>query len=403
MSQPSGITVSYFGVHQAFQLALAAQELGRLDKFYCSMIDAPGKWGWWLGKFFGKADLINRRCAGLDPRFAFEIPGPLIRERLSHKFSTPQKHARWFQTSIDFDRRVAGQLRTTRSKIFIGTETCARDSFRVAGKIGLTKILDCPQAHPQFLHQLLAAAAEDLRLPPFGSFDSPEIRDRKLEEFETADILLMISEFQQQSFLAAGFPAEKLFVVEWGIDVDFWRPPATPKKSQKEVPLRLLFVGSLGFRKGIPYLMQALDKCDAPVELAMVGVNNKETDRFISGVRAPVKYLGTKNKVELREIYWESDVLVLPSLVDTYGLVALEAMACGLPVIVTENCGVPVPDPGWRVPIMNSNAIAQRLENYAKNREALVRDGQSAQQFARQFTPQRYRKQIKDLLQKYVS
>jgi glycosyltransferase involved in cell wall biosynthesis len=71
-------------------------------------------------------------------------------------------------------------------------------------------------------------------------------------------------------------------------------------------------------------------------------------------------------------------------------------------VIVTENCGVPVPEPAWRVPIMNSDAIAQRLEYYATNREALQRDGQSAQQFARQFTPERYREQIKNLLRELL-
>ncbi|HEY5040694.1 MAG TPA: hypothetical protein VIK53_01690, partial [Verrucomicrobiae bacterium] len=61
-----------------------------------------------------------------------------------------------------------------------------------------------------------------------------------------------------------------------------------------------------------------------------------------------------------------------------------------------------VPDPAWRVPIMDSDAIAQRLEHYAHDRESLARDGQIAQQFARQFTPERYREQIKTLLRKLL-
>ena len=40
-----GITIAYGGVHQVFQLALAAEELGALDRFYCAAFDAPGKWG----------------------------------------------------------------------------------------------------------------------------------------------------------------------------------------------------------------------------------------------------------------------------------------------------------------------------------------------------------------------
>jgi glycosyltransferase involved in cell wall biosynthesis len=109
------------------------------------------------------------------------------------------------------------------------------------------------------------------------------------------------------------------------------------------------------------------------------------------------------SKSQLRDVYWKHDVLVLPSLGDSFGFVALEAMACGLPVIVTENCGVPVPDSAWRVPIMNSTAIARRLEYYASDRDALARDGKIAQVFAKQFTPERYREQIKNLLQKLLA
>jgi glycosyltransferase involved in cell wall biosynthesis len=51
---------------------------------------------------------------------------------------------------------------------------------------------------------------------------------------------------------------------------------------------------------------------------------------------------------------------------------------------------------------MNSDAIAQRLEYYAATRDALERDRQIAQEFARRFTPERYREQIKNLLQKLL-
>jgi glycosyltransferase involved in cell wall biosynthesis len=77
--------------------------------------------------------------------------------------------------------------------------------------------------------------------------------------------------------------------------------------------------------------------------------------------------------------------------------VAMAAMACGAPVVVSENCGAPVPDPSWRVPVMDSAAIARRFEYYAANPQALEQDGQVARRFALRFTPERYREKIKEL------
>jgi glycosyltransferase involved in cell wall biosynthesis len=266
----------------------------------------------------------------------------------------------------------------------------------------MIKILDCPQVHPNFLTKLLAEAADDLGVPPPPAFDSPELAKRKAEEFEMADVILIISRVHRRSFLEAGFAGEKLVEIPLWVDPELWFSPPTLRKVQSFDPLKVLFVGSIGFRKGIPYLIQAIKKSGGPVDLTLVGVNSGEADKFFQQISSRIHFVGRKSKADLREMYWNSDVLVLPSLVDTFGFVALEAMACGLPVIVTENCGVPVPDSAWRVPIMNSDAIAQRLEYYAATRDVLKRDRQIAQEFARRFTPERYRKQIKNLLRKLL-
>jgi hypothetical protein len=81
------IVVSYAGVHQAYQLALAAQQLGELKAFYCSLYDAPGKWGDLVAKIVGHDDaLASRRVDQLNPDAIIEFPWPLvwksIRDRL---------------------------------------------------------------------------------------------------------------------------------------------------------------------------------------------------------------------------------------------------------------------------------------------------------------------------------
>src|SRR5439155_11961342 len=138
-----GITVAYSGVHQAYQLALAAHELGCLDSFHCSVFDGRGKWGRPLSRVFGSDALINRRVNGLPIDKVHENPWPLAWHRLRHNIY-PRLQNDWLGPNDWFDRRVAGRLARSTSRIFLGVETCALHSFKAAKRKGMKTILDCP-------------------------------------------------------------------------------------------------------------------------------------------------------------------------------------------------------------------------------------------------------------------
>jgi glycosyltransferase involved in cell wall biosynthesis len=392
-----GVVVAHSGVHQAFQIALAAQEAGLLDVFYCSLFDAPGKWGRWLRLCMGENALTNRRCRVLDSTRIAEIPLPFLLNRLADRLSLADMCYSRLKLKRNFDLQVAHRVRECNSRLFIGVEGCARDSFRAAGEQGMIKVLDCPQVHPRSLSRLLSEAADDLGVPPPPPFDSAEMTARKTEEYQMADLMLVISKVHRRSFLEAGFSENRLVEIPLWVDPELWFPTANVRKANPSSPLTALFVGSIGFRKGIPYLIRAVEKCGDKVRLVLVGVDKGETNRFVRQSPADIHYEGRKSKAQLRQIYWQADVVVLPSLIDTFGFVAMEAMACGLPVSVTENCGVPVPDEQWRVPVMDSHSIAQRLMLYAEDRDLCRSDGKRAAQFAQGFTPEQYREQIKAL------
>jgi glycosyltransferase involved in cell wall biosynthesis len=87
-----------------------------------------------------------------------------------------------------------------------------------------------------------------------------------------------------------------------------------------------------------------------------------------------------------------ADVFVLPTLCDSFALVHLEAMACGVPVITTPNCGSVVRDgvDGFVVPIRDAEAIADTIELLLADRALRERMGQNARARAREFTWERY-------------
>jgi glycosyltransferase involved in cell wall biosynthesis len=396
-----GITVAYIGVHQAYQLALAAHEIGKLDRFYCSFLDAPGKWGHRFARLIGSDVFASHRIGGLPPEKGEEHPWPLLwheaRARVFRSRSTD-----WSLTNDRFDSWVAARLARSASRVFIGTETCAERSFRVARKRGMIKVLDCPGVDAAFLDELAVQSAAEFGLPSPMSSDAPAMRHRKDEEIELADAVITCSEFQVQTMRRRGIPLERLVVVPLWVDNHFWKRPPKPRQRSGSDPLEVLFAGKISVRKGVPYLLQVAGSCPSEVRLTLVGPIHEEMKPLLRQVGDNVKVLAPTTKSGLRDLYLRKDVLVLPTLGDSFGFVAMEAMACGLPVIVTQNCGVPVPDKSWRVPVMNGEAIARRLEYYAEDREALKRDGEVAVQFARQFTPERYRDQIKDFFRRIL-
>ena len=389
-----GIAVAYNGVHQAYQLALAAHELGRLDSFYCSMFAAAGKWGGAFARLLGSEALVNRRVDGLSPEKAHENPWPLLAHRLRARFRLGDAND-WTQANDWFDRWVARRLRQSACRVFVGVETCSAESLAVARDCGKVRVLDCPGIEAKFLDEMAAEAAATLGIATARQADSPAMRERKRREIELADAILVCSEAQARMFRAQNATNASLYVVPLWVDSHFWRPEEVERKTAQRT-LRVLFVGKINLRKGVPYLLEAVAECKAAA-LTLVGSVDDELRPFLKKHEGKFKLLPPCTKTELRQHYRNHDLLVLPSLGDSFGFVAMEAMACGLPVVISENCGAPVPDPSWRVTVMDSAMIARRLEYYAGNPRALEQDGQVARQFTLRFTPESYREKIKEL------
>jgi glycosyltransferase involved in cell wall biosynthesis len=395
----NGICVAYSGVHQTYQLALAAQEAGFLDRFFCSLFVAPGKWGGRLAQIFGRDALVNRACPGLPSEKVVENPWPLIKHRMRSGFQ-PSHASNWLPSNAAFDRWVVASLAKASSRVFVGVETCAEYSLRLARARGMKTIVDCPGIDADYLDDLAVRSAEEFGLTTRRSADHRAMRERKECERSLADLILLCSEVQRRSLMGKVIPEARTEVISLWLDPTFWFQAPEPRIRTDE-PLRVLFAGKICIRKGVPYLLRAVVQCGCEVSLSLVG-NLDEDVRLLLKPAENFRLLPPRRKRELRELYWQHDVLVLPSLGDSFGFVAMEAMACGLPVIVTENCGVPVPDESWRVPVMSSEAIAKRLLVYARDRDLCREHGTMAAEFARQFTPERYRAQLQTLFRRFL-
>ena len=121
----------------------------------------------------------------------------------------------------------------------------------------------------------------------------------------------------------------------------------------------------------------------------------------ISGI--PVRHLGSRDEAGVIEALHACDVHLTMTREDNLPNTVMEAMACGLPVILTDHCGTPVPDESWRVPVRNGAAIADRLLRYADDREQLGRDQERAAQFASAFSQTAFRARLGSVFQEFLS
>jgi glycosyltransferase involved in cell wall biosynthesis len=196
---------------------------------------------------------------------------------------------------------------------------------------------------------------------------TPGVVARTVREYAEADAIIVTSSFVKRTLVERGVDGSKIAVVPYGFSA-----PARASAERTDVQLRVLFVGGTSLRKGIPYLVEAFRRVQAPATLRLVGRANPALGRRIGGLPPNVVVAGPKSGLDLQAEYRAADVFVLPSVEDGYGLVTNEAMSAGLPVIVSDHAGsaevVRDGENGFVVGARDVAALADRLET-------LLRDG----------------------------
>lgn len=292
-----------------------------------------------------------------------------------------------------FDSRVARRVRSLRPDVVYAYEGGARETFREARRLGIKTIYELTSSYWYWVRNLLTEEAE--RSPEFAELlpnlvDSEKHLEWKDEELRLADHIFVASEHVRRTLGNAVSP-EKIRVVHYGAAAI---RPRERTATDPTRPLRVLFVGQLVQHKGLGYLLDAVDRLSSQVELTLIGRRFHANSRVDEALRR-WRWFETLPHHRVMDIMLDSDVLVLPSLGEGFGLVVTEALACGLPVIVTPNVGASdlLRDEreGFVVPVCSADAIADRLQRLCRDRALLAAMSRNAQASARENSWQHYR------------
>lgn len=301
-----------------------------------------------------------------------------------------------------FDWQVARRI-PPGTGIAIAQDGQSLHTIRAARRAGIGAVLNQTTG---FVLKAMETYREEARLnPEFADSLSSHLpmsalaymRDEALE----ADRVLAPSEFVRDTLLEQGVDAARIAMLPYGVDVERFRPGWTPDPQGR---FRILYVGNLGQKKGIKYLLEAVRRLARPdITLTLVGhVVGSGTGL------APYRHLFTHVPhvpyLQVHEMFRNADLFIYPSLHEGSAFANLEAMAAGLPVVTTHNAGSVVRDgiDGFVVPIRSADAIIEAIERLRHDPDRRAAMGRAARARAEQFTWERYGDELDGLLRRFA-
>lgn len=344
----------------------------------------------WLGKQFSK-----RTHPNLDAKFASTYPIEHLYQ-LSAKvrkqpFSYFQAHNRMAQRILkDFQPPVA----------LLSVDTGAESLFE-AWKGKAFCILDLTIAIPHYRSHIYNQATQD-RWNSGVEFHYPcdwELQ-RYENEIQLADLILCPSKFVLDSCRFAGIPGERLRILPYGFDPGRFHASSVPKRSNRK--FKVVFVGSFCYRKGSHILLEAFHKLKdtySDVELHVFGeVINPPQNQAEN-----VIFHGHIPQAILAEELKKMDVMAFPTFFEGSAYSVYQALASGLPVITTFNCGSIVNKScGILIDKISPNALFESLKKLYLDRNLLKEMAAEAPKFAHQYSWQTYGIRLNQILREAV-
>jgi glycosyltransferase involved in cell wall biosynthesis len=330
--------------------------------------------------------LERRRLAGLDAAVTM-VSGPL-----------PELLYRWL--GYDAGNALHDRLATRWLErhvppgsrgIFHGfQESCGR-SLETARRRGLVTLLEStlpPSTLP-------LVAAEYRRLgQPWTEAAAPSAL--LLAELPRADYVVAQSRFAQRSLAEYGVAPGRVLLMPLGVDVGRFRPAAAPPEAER--PFRVLFAGQMSVRKGVHHLLEAWSRLALPeAELLFAGApRDPYIQDLLKRQKGRVRALGFVPHARLHEVYQQADLFVFPSLAEGGVYVIYEALACGLPCIVSANAGSAVRDgiEGFVLPVGDVDALADRIAALAADPAQRQRMAAAARARAEHFSWENFYRRI---------
>jgi glycosyltransferase involved in cell wall biosynthesis len=368
-----------------YEVPLALEESGQLECFVTDFYAHP-RWAKFLPGF-----LARRQKAGLPAAKTKMALASFVVQYAAEALRRPMQ--RVFQLSD----RLLGQAAARRA-VAKGAGLYAYSSYLNArpNLAAGAQVIDFEyHPHPDLAIKVLR---EDFaRFPQVAwSMDLEEKahqRDTANQAWRFADAVVCASAMTRRALEHCGCPPERITVIPYGIT-----PAATPALPRAAGPCRFLYVGQGLSRKGLHHLAAAWQQA-APAHAELIVVSYR-IDPGIAPMldQAGITVLGRQSREDLDALFASADVFIMPSLIEGFGLVYLEALQTGCHVVGTVNTGLPdlnlSPEAATVLPVGDISAIAASITALAARKSAQGFDAAAIQAEGNRWTWAHFRAAI---------
>jgi glycosyltransferase involved in cell wall biosynthesis len=385
-------TVSQLSAREGYAAGRAFAAAGRLRRLYTEawcrygaslLRHGPAACRAFAGRF--QADIPPERVTAFTGRV---VGGKLwraagITARATSEFEEFLRVGAWFDDLVA--RRLRRQKLQPSVDAFFAFDTGCLECLRLvvaAGAVALVDQIDPARVEYDIVRDE-AAKWPGWELVPLNPPDA--YFDRLAAEWDAASGVVVNSRWAADALVRQGVAREKLHVVPLAYES---RAVGASPRNPSGRPLVVLWLGNVILRKGIQYLIEAArqltDRAIRFVVAGPVGI----TPHAVATAPANVEFRGRVTRDRATREYLAADVFVLPTLSDGFALTQLEAMAHGLPVIATSNCGAVVDHgrDGLIVPAGDARLLAEAVAALDDDRGRVAAMGEAALAKSRQFS-----------------
>jgi glycosyltransferase involved in cell wall biosynthesis len=396
------VIVAQVGARQHYDIADICHTHGALTKLHTDF---------WIGRSSPISNVLKRvpgtSARRLLGRNVHGIPDSLVTthalEALYWRLRSERARGHSGQFEIyrrwgsQFAQSVAKSLNSENFTTLFSFSGASLEALLHARKLGALSVLD--EIAPSHLEDEIIAE-EQSRFPLLEPHSSPtpaSFFERIEAEWDAADRVLVNSNWTKSALLARGVPLEKIYVVPISYDNNSVTP--TRKFRSPNEPLRVLWLGTLCLRKGFPYAIEAARQLmDSHVKFTFAGPSTIDLAR----VNWPdnSQYLGQVPRNDVPSLWRDHDIFLLPTLSDGFAITQIEALAHGLPVIVTSNCGDVIEDRrcGRIVPPRDARSIADAIRGFLDGEISLGDASEAAMVRSLDFSAQAVWPSLKEVL-----